>query len=38
MRDVQAKIDSSQAKIDETPQRFANGFSWLRRASILHSP
>src|SRR5260370_14027296 len=38
MSDVQDKIDSSQAQIDETLQRFANGFSWLRRAPVLHSP
>ncbi len=36
--DVQDKLDSSQAQIDETLQRFANGFSWLRRAPVLHSP
>ena len=38
MTDVQDKVDSSQAEIDETLQRFANGFSWLRRAPVLHSP
>jgi dienelactone hydrolase len=38
MADVQDKIHSSQAQLDETLQHFANGFSWLRRAPVLHSP
>jgi uncharacterized protein len=38
MTAVQDKIDSSQAQIDETLQRFADGFSYLRRSPILHTP
>src|SRR5580700_2454713 len=38
MTNVQDKIDSSQVKIDETLQRFADGFSYLRRSPILHTP
>jgi pimeloyl-ACP methyl ester carboxylesterase len=38
MNDVQDKIDSSQVKIDETLQRFADGFSYVRRSPILHTP
>ena len=38
MSAVQNKIDASQAQLDETLQRFANGFSWVRRAPVLHSP
>jgi len=34
----QDKIHSSQAQLDETLQRFANGFSWVRRAPVFHSP
>jgi hypothetical protein len=37
MTDVQDKIDS-QAQIDEMLQRFADGFSYLRRSPILHTP
>src|SRR5437870_6900542 len=32
------KNDSSQAQADEALQSFADGFSWLRRAPVLHSP
>src|SRR5580658_6920560 len=38
MTNVQDKIDSSRVKIDETLQRFADGFSYLRRSPILHTP
>ncbi len=38
MTDVQDEIASSQVKIDETFQRFADGFSYLRRSPILHTP
>jgi uncharacterized protein len=38
MTDVQDKIDSSQAQIDARLQRFADGFSYLRRAPVLHTP
>jgi pimeloyl-ACP methyl ester carboxylesterase len=38
MTDVQDRIDSSQAEVDETLQRFADGFSYLRRSPILHTP
>jgi uncharacterized protein len=38
MTDVQDKLGSSQAQIDETLHRFANGFSWVRRTPVLHSP
>ena len=37
MTNVQGKLGSSQAQIDETLQRFAQGFSWVRRAPVLHS-
>jgi len=35
---VQGRVDSSQAQLDEALHRFADGFSWLRRAPVLHSP
>jgi serine aminopeptidase S33 family len=38
MTDVQDKTDSSQAQIDQALQRFADGFSYLRRSPILHTP
>jgi hypothetical protein len=38
MTTVQDTIHSSQAQLDETLQRFANGFSWVRRAPVFHSP
>jgi hypothetical protein len=38
MTNVQYTLGSLQAQIDETLQRFANGFSWVRRAPVLHSP
>jgi hypothetical protein len=38
MTNVQDKIHSSQAQLEETLQRFANGFSWLRRAPVFHFP
>jgi uncharacterized protein len=38
MTTVQDKSQSSQAELDETLQRFANGFSWVRRAPVFHSP
>lgn len=38
MTDIQDKTHSSEAQLDETLQRFANGLSWLRRAPVWHSP
>jgi len=38
MSAVQNKVDSSQAQLDETLQRFANGFSSVRRSPVLHLP
>ena len=38
MTEVRDEIDSSQAQTDETLHRFADGFSWVRRAPVLHSP
>lgn len=35
---VQDRVDSSQTQLDEALHRFADGFSWLRRAPVLHSP
>ena len=35
---VQGRVDSSRAQLDEALHRFADGFSWLRRAPVLHSP
>jgi uncharacterized protein len=32
------KIESTRERSDEVLQRFADGFSWLRRAPVLHSP
>jgi pimeloyl-ACP methyl ester carboxylesterase len=36
--DVQDKTESPQEQADEALRRFADGFSWLRRAPVLHSP
>src|SRR5246500_1657621 len=38
MTSTQDALGSSKAQLDETLQRFANGFSWVRRAPVLHSP
>jgi dienelactone hydrolase len=38
MTDVQDKTESAQEEAEEALRRFADGFSWLRRAPILHSP
>jgi len=38
MTDVQDKTESAQEEADEALRRFADGFSWLRRAPVLHSP
>jgi uncharacterized protein len=38
MTDVQGKTESAQERADEALRRFADGFSWLRRAPVLHSP
>ena len=38
MTDVQDKTAPAQEQADEALQRFADGFSWLRRAPVLHSP
>jgi uncharacterized protein len=36
--DVQDKTESPQEQADEALRQFADGFSWLRRAPVLHSP
>jgi len=36
--DVQDKTESPQEQADGALRRFADGFSWLRRAPVLHSP
>jgi hypothetical protein len=36
--EVQDKTESPQEQADEALRRFADGFSWLRRAPVLHSP
>jgi uncharacterized protein len=38
MTDVQDKTESAKEEADEALRRFADGFSWLRRAPVLHSP
>jgi pimeloyl-ACP methyl ester carboxylesterase len=38
MTGVQDKTESAQEEADEALRRFADGFSWLRRAPVLHSP
>jgi len=38
MTDVQGKTETAQEQADEALRRFADGFSWLRRAPVLHSP
>jgi dienelactone hydrolase len=38
MTDVQDKTETVQEQADEALRRFADGFSWLRRAPVLHSP
>ena len=38
MTDVQDRTESAQEQADEALQRFADGFSWLRRSPVLHSP
>ena len=38
MTDVQDKTGSAQEQADEALQRFADGFSWLRRSPVLHWP
>ena len=38
MTDVQDRTESTQEQADEALRRFADGFSWLRRAPVLHSP
>jgi len=38
MPDVQDKAETAQEQADEALRRFADGFSWLRRAPVLHSP
>jgi uncharacterized protein len=38
MTDVQDKTETAQEQADEALRRFADGFSWLRRAPVLHSP
>ena len=38
MTDVQDKTESAQEEADEALRRFADGFSWLHRAPVLHSP
>jgi len=38
MTDTQDKTESARKQADEALARFADGFSWLRRAPVLHSP
>jgi len=38
MTDTQDRTESAQEQADEALRRFADGFSWLRRAPVLHSP
>jgi pimeloyl-ACP methyl ester carboxylesterase len=38
MTGVQDKTETAQEQADEALRRFADGFSWLRRAPVLHSP
>jgi uncharacterized protein len=38
MTDVQNRTTPAQDQADEALRRFADGFSWLRRAPVLHSP
>ncbi len=38
MTDVQDRTGPAQEQADEALQRFADGFSWLRRAPVLHWP
>jgi pimeloyl-ACP methyl ester carboxylesterase len=38
MTDVQDATQTAQEQADEALRRFADGFSWLRRAPVLHSP
>jgi len=38
MTDVHGKTETAQEQADEALRRFADGFSWLRRAPVLHSP
>ena len=38
MTNVQDKTETAQEQADEALRRFADGFSWLRRAPVLHSP
>ena len=38
MTDMQDKTESARKQADEALARFADGFSWLRRAPVLHSP
>jgi uncharacterized protein len=38
MTDARDKTESAQEQADEALRRFADGFSWLRRAPVLHSP
>lgn len=38
MTDVQDGTKSAQEQTDEALERFADGFSWPRRAPVLHSP
>jgi uncharacterized protein len=38
MTDIEDKTESAKEQADQALQRFADGFSWLRRAPVLHSP
>ena len=38
MIDIQNKTESVKEQADEALQRFADGFSWLRRSPVLHWP
>jgi hypothetical protein len=38
MSDIQDKAAPGQAQADQALERFADGFSWLRRSPVLHVP
>jgi hypothetical protein len=37
MTDIQGKTESAKEQADQALQRFADGFSWLRRAPVRHA-
>ena len=38
MTGLQDKTAPAQEQVDEALARFADGFSWLRRSPVAHSP